>query len=93
MGSRDYLRLGDYNAICDVCGRKYKASELRKRWDGAMVCSEDYEPRHPQDFIRGIRETTKLPFTRPEQTDTFTEVGDLDSYGLNAYALNSHLLG
>ena len=64
-GPKDYFKEGDWNAFCDVCGFKYKASELRKRWDGMMVCSRDYEERHPQDFIRGIRETPAPPFSRP----------------------------
>ena len=93
MGSRDYYRHGDYNAICDVCGLKYKASELRKRWDGAMVCQEDWEPRHPQEFIRAIKETSTLPFTRTEATDTFISVGDVDSLALNAVAINTFHLG
>ena len=71
MGSRDHFRLGDYNAYCDVCGFKYKASELRKRWDGAMVCKRDWEPRHPQDFVKGIKEDQTLPFYRTGGTDTY----------------------
>lgn len=72
MGSLDYFKLGDYNAYCDVCGFKYKASELRKRWDGAMVCHKDYEPRPAQDFIRGIKEDQSVPFSRPGATDRAT---------------------
>lgn len=48
----DHFVLGDSNCICDVCGFKYKRSQLKKRWDGAIVCSEDWEPRHPQDLIK-----------------------------------------
>lgn len=44
--------IGDANSICDCCGFKFKLSQLRKRWDGAMVCSADWEPRHPQDSIK-----------------------------------------
>lgn len=44
--------LGDSNAICDECGFQYKHSQLRKRWDGAMVCDKDWEARHPQDSIK-----------------------------------------
>ncbi len=77
MGSRDHYVLGDYNAICQMCGFKYKASELRKRWDGVMVCKKDYEPRHPQDFIRAIPEQAQLPFTSPEPPDRFLAVGEI----------------
>jgi len=52
-GKQDYHKPGDYNAYCDVCGFKFKASELQKRWDGYRVCQKDWEPRHILDFIRG----------------------------------------
>jgi hypothetical protein len=61
---------GDWNAICDVCGFKFKASQLVERWDGLMVCSKDWETRHPQELIRPIPDQQKLPWTRPEGTDT-----------------------
>ena len=60
---------GKWNVICDVCGRKYKATDLKKRWDGLMVCSEDWEMRHPQDLIRPIKERNSVPWTRPRPTD------------------------
>ena len=63
--SKTWWKSGDWNAICDVCGHKYKASQLKKRWDGLMVCDEDWETRHPQEFIRPIKDMQKLPFTRP----------------------------
>ena len=64
-GPKDYLRVGDWNAWCDVCGFKYKASELRKRWDGMMVCNGDFEIRNQQDFIRSVPEKPAPPFSRP----------------------------
>ena len=70
----NYLKLGDYNAICDRCGFKFKASELRKTWEGFMVCQKDFETRHPQDLLRARKEDTSVPWTRPEQTDTFITV-------------------
>ena len=68
FGSKDYFKHGDYNAFCDVCGFKYKASELRKRWDGMMCCKDDWEPRHPQEFLRSVPER-KIPFSRPRNQD------------------------
>lgn len=56
----------EYNAICDVCGFKFKASQLRKRWDGFMVCSADFEHRHPMDFYRVRDDNHPLPWVRPE---------------------------
>lgn len=54
-----------WNAICDVCGFQYKAKDLRKRWDGLMVCKDDFEVRHPLDFYRVKNDHHQLPFTRP----------------------------
>jgi len=62
--SKDYVKIGDWNALCDVCGFKYKASKLRKRWDGLYVCEEDFEPRHPADFFRVRPEDTTVPWVR-----------------------------
>lgn len=71
MGNRDYLKLGDYNAVCDRCNFKYKASELLEEWTGLKVCSLCWEPRHPQDFIRSKPDQQPLPWTRPEPADVF----------------------
>lgn len=68
---RTYWKSGDYSALCDVCSRKFKASQLKLRWDGLRVCSEDWEVRHPQELIRSIPDQTKLNWTRPEPTDTY----------------------
>jgi hypothetical protein len=56
-----------WNAICDVCGFQFKGHELKKRWDGLVVCSADYETRHPLDFFKVRSDYHKLPFVRPER--------------------------
>lgn len=61
-----YFRDGDWNAICDSCGFKYKASQLRERWDGMMVCPKDFEFRHPLDFIRAPAPQAPIPWSRPD---------------------------
>jgi hypothetical protein len=62
---------GDWIADCDVCGRKYKASQLTQRWDGLMCCDDDWEIRQPQDFVRGVPDTQIAPWLRPEPADQF----------------------
>ena len=71
MSYRSKWENGSWNVICDVCGRQYKSYELQMRWDGVMVCSGDWEPRQPQDFVRGIADIQAPKWTRPEQTDHF----------------------
>ena len=68
---RPYLKLGDWNAICDVCGFKFKASQMRRRWDGLMTCQSDWETRNPLDFLRVPKDRISPPWSRPEGTDTF----------------------
>lgn len=65
---------GKYNAICDVCGFKFKNTELRQRWDGFMVCKTDWEIRHPQELIRPVPDQRPLPWTRHEPADQFVQV-------------------
>ena len=73
-----YYKKGDWNAICDVCGFKFKASQLRRRWDGMRVCQDDYETRHPQDLIKGKRDNSSVPWTRSEGENTVISVNPLD---------------
>lgn len=71
MSKMRITRSYNYNALCDICGFKRKASELRLRWDGFMVCADTcWEPRHPLDFYRTRNDAHKLPWTR---SDTATE--------------------
>ncbi|HET7832363.1 MAG TPA: hypothetical protein VFK88_05310, partial [Gallionella sp.] len=68
---------GDSNAICDCCGFKVKQSQLRKRWDGAMVCSKDFEVRHPQDFMKGRPERNYVKDARPGADPHFVETNEI----------------
>ena len=82
-----FFKSGSYNTICDVCGFKYKASDLKMRWDGLMVCERDWEIRHPQELIRPIQDQNKLPWTRPESNDSFTIICTVNGRsGLAGYA-------
>ncbi len=62
---------GDFYRFCEVCGFRYLASETTKRWDNLIVCREDFETRHPQDFVRGRRDSQNVPNPRPEPADVF----------------------
>ena len=70
------FRHGDFLRICDVCGFQYHARDTIKRWDGAWVCRPDWEPRHPQDFVRGRKDNQNVTEPRPD-TDADTFVGVL----------------
>jgi hypothetical protein len=57
---------GDWNATCFQCGRKHKASQLMRHWQGYWVCSACYEPRHTQDFVKGTKDNPTVPFVQPQ---------------------------
>jgi hypothetical protein len=67
---------GDNYFICPVCGFKKRVSEGRWRWDKGYVCREDWEPRHPQESLKGRRDRIKPAISRPEPTDVFIDVAD-----------------
>ena len=73
MGQADFLRVGDYNAICDVCGRKFKFSRLRQKWDNTWACEQDWEPRQPQDYLKGIKDNMSVPLSRPDPPTLFLQ--------------------
>ena len=66
MSKKDVFVLGDWNAICDRCGFKYKASELRLEWNNLRTCEECWEPRQPQDLLKGRPDDPSVDWARPE---------------------------
>ena len=84
---------GDHLLICDRTGRVIRKSESRTEWNGLVVHKSQWEPRHPQDFLRG-RKDKQVPQKpiRPEVDSvdialTCTGVYDLGVYELNTYYL------
>ncbi len=72
---KNFLVLGEWNAQCDRCGLKKKASSLRLEWTGLRVCEDTcWEVRHPQTLIRVPQEDVATPWARPEGQDTFITV-------------------
>lgn len=65
----DKWESGKWNVVCDRCGFKFKNTDLRDEWTGYKVCSECWDPRHPQDFVRAKPDNKPLPWTRPEPND------------------------
>ncbi len=82
LGEKDYAKQGDWNAICPVCGFKYKASELIKRWDNVYVCKTDWEPRHPQDLIKIPKENPAPRFPTLAPEDTYRTAAPVDPNSL-----------
>jgi len=73
MGRGDGLREGDWNALCWQCGRKRKAGDLMKYWQGFWVCPEHWETRQPQDFARGVPDEQTPPWVQPMADYVYAE--------------------
>lgn len=71
MGRADFYKKGQWLVICDVCGMKYHSDDLKMRWDGLMTCRQDWNPRQPQDFVRGIPDPQAVPWSRPDTAPQF----------------------
>lgn len=63
--------------ICDRCGFERALSSLKEEWTGLKVCKDCWDPRHPQDFVRGVRDDQSVPNPRPEPNDVFIGPGDV----------------
>lgn len=74
MGRADYLELGDWNAVCSMCGFKRKAGTLTKNWQGMWRCPIHNEPRQSQDFVRAVPDVQTPPWTQPPGADTFASI-------------------
>ena len=75
---------GQFNLYCDVCKKKIKASDAKHRWDGLIVCSDDWEQRHPQDFVKAKIDKISVPFSRPtEQIDYDLTYGMFDAVNIS----------
>ena len=71
-------RPGDYYAICDQCGFRYFASEMKMQWNNLFTCPQCYEEKHPQYVDpKPLHEKQRVTIHRPEQSDVFLAPGDV----------------
>lgn len=62
---------GSFYRIDDRTGFKVRAEKTKAEWTGLIVRDQSWEPRQPQDFVKGVRDDQSVPFPRPRQTDKF----------------------
>lgn len=71
VSNNDQYVHGDFNVICDRSGFKVKAGDTRTEWTGKRVRWQDWEARHPQDFVKGRADRQSVHNPRPEASDNF----------------------
>jgi len=57
---------GDNWAHCIICGLNYRMSEMKRTWDGKLVCSQCWEPRHEQEFLKAKQDKISPALVQPE---------------------------
>lgn len=77
-------KAGQHYFICDVCGFKHHSEKKKKRWDGLIVCPEDFEADHPQKYLRVEPDGLPVSDPRPRPEDVFDYVCYI--YASMAYA-------
>lgn len=67
---------GNHWVACDRCGIAVRSKDAMKTWDDLVVCPNDWEPRHPQDFVRGVEDVTAAQgLVNSEPSDLFASSG------------------
>src|SRR6185312_4296892 len=62
---------GTFYRIDDRSGFKRRSFDTRKEWTGLIVDRNLWEPRQPQDFVKGIVDDQTVPEPRPRQPNVF----------------------
>lgn len=62
---RGYVK-GDPWLVCDQTSQRFRRSDTVEQWDGLIVWKEIHEPRHPQEFVRGVRDDFAVRDPRPQ---------------------------
>jgi hypothetical protein len=75
-----------YKFTCHVCGFWYPSTEIKKRWDGLMVCPKDLEPRHPQTLIKVRGERAFPDYVSKDGVDQYVPGSVCDIVSNSCYA-------
>lgn len=71
MGRHYKYRAGSFYRNDDRSGFPTRAENTRKEWDETIVDSKLWEPRQPQDLVRGRKDVQSVPDARPLPPDQY----------------------
>jgi hypothetical protein len=85
MGTELRYIPGSFYRISDRTGFATRAERTQREWQGLIVEKRVWEPRQPQDFVRGVNDIQTVPYPRPRQTNVFVgpNVAQFEVYGDN----------
>lgn len=56
---------GDHLMVCDQTGLTRLSRDIVRQWDGLLVWKEQEDPRHPQEYVRGVPDDYAVRNPRP----------------------------
>lgn len=71
MGTEKHYIPGSFYRICDRTGFATRAGRTRMQWNNIIVRNDVWEPRQPQDFVKGVEDNQNVPLPRPRQTNSY----------------------
>lgn len=71
MGRDLHFRGGSFYRKDDRTGFPTRAEQTRKEWNGLIVSERVWEPRQPQDLVRGVKDQQNVPEARPLPPNVF----------------------
>lgn len=71
MGRRLHFRPGSFYRVDDRTGFPQRAERTKQQWDNLIVDEGVWEPRQPQDFVRGVPDKQNVPDARPDSPPAF----------------------
>ena len=65
MGRKLKYKLGSWYRADDRTGFPQRAERTRMEWNGLIVDGKVWEPRQPQDLVKGVPDVQSVPDARP----------------------------
>jgi hypothetical protein len=65
MGRKLHFKLGSFYRTDDRTGFPTRAENTRKEWNNLIVDQARWEPRQPQDLVKGVPDLQSVPDARP----------------------------
>jgi len=71
MGRKLHYKPGSFYRTDDRTGFPQRAERTRKEWNGLIVDERVWEPRQPQDLVKGVPDIQSVPDARPLGQNVF----------------------
>lgn len=65
MGRKLHYKPGSFYRVDDRTGFPQRAEKTRAEWTGLIVDEARWEPRQPQDLVKGVPDIQSVPNPRP----------------------------